>query len=292
LRKLLAKSLAIFGLLPCFLYSGQGPEVKNGPVTTRLVTESNVKPESSSFEIGWWIKREKGWHTYWESPGDVGVPPTLKWNLPEGIILREMHYAPPQLVKMFKVFAHGHKDESLFIFRFDVKRKLQHGDELSFGAKASWLACFTTCLPSYDNLEITIPVQKDAEIDNRWHPYFRDFREKQPVSPPSGWLSRCNAEILKEKKGEKEFVIFRFPWDENGPLPLFRFFGDGRFIRSNIFQIPKKIFEQNGKQMVEVSMELSYWRDPDQKELKGLLYRADGWPSAGTRFYKVTVPLK
>jgi len=135
LRKLLAKSLAIFGLLPCFLYSGQGPEVKNGPVTTRLVTESNVKPESSSFEIGWWIKREKGWHTYWESPGDVGVPPILKWNLPKGIILREMHYAPPQLVKMFKVFAHGHKDESLFIFRFDVKRKLQHGDELSFGAK-------------------------------------------------------------------------------------------------------------------------------------------------------------
>ena len=85
---------------------------------------------------------------------------------------------------------------------------------------------------------------------------------------------------------------FRFPWDENGPLPLFRFFGDGRFIRSNIFQVPKKVFELNGRVMVEVSMELSYWRDPKQKELNGLLYRADGWPSAGTKFYKVTVPLQ
>ena len=39
--------------------------------------------------------------------------PLFKWNLPDGIILRKMHYAPPQLVKMFKVFAHGHKDELL-----------------------------------------------------------------------------------------------------------------------------------------------------------------------------------
>ena len=278
-------------MLPAILYAGQGPLVKNGPVTTRLVSEKSISPQEKTFQLGWWMKREKGWHTYWESPGDVGVPPTIKWNLPDGVVFREMQYAPPQLVKMFKVFAHGHKDETLFICTFDLRRKLNPGEELTLRGKASWLACFTTCLPTYDNLEITIPVEKEPKIDDRWRSYFRDFLKEQPISPPSDWISLCNAEIRKDKKGEKEFVIFKFPWDESGPLPTFRFFGEGRFIRSNIFQIPQKHAGANGRGLLEISMELSYWRDPKQTQLEGLLYRADGWPSTNSKFYKISVPI-
>ena len=282
----------IAGMLPVLAYSGEGPIVQNGPIVTRFVTEENFHPETKSLKIGWWIKREKGWHTYWESPGDVGVPPTLEWDLPEGIVFSKIIYAPPQLVKMFKVFAHGHKNETLFLCTFDLKRKLKPGEELTFRAKASWLACFTTCLPTYDNLEITIPVEEKPEIDPRWHPIFKDFREMQPLSPSADWLSQCNAEIRKEEKGEKEFVIFRFPWKERSSLPTFRFFGDGRFIRSNIFQIPRSGSDSGGEDLLEISMELSYWRDPLQKELKGLLYRSDGWSTSRNKFYKISVPLQ
>jgi hypothetical protein len=38
-------------------------------------------------------------------------------------------------------------------------------------------------------------------------------------------------------------------------------------------------------------MELSYWRDPKQGQLEGLLYRADGWPSSNSKFYKISVPI-
>jgi DsbC/DsbD-like thiol-disulfide interchange protein len=291
LSKYLGKFFLFWGMLPATLYAGQGPLVKNGPVTTRLVSEKSISPQAKTFQLGWWIKREKGWHTYWESPGDVGVPPTINWNLPDGVVFREMQYAPPQLVKMFKVFAHGHKDETLFICTFDLKRKLNPGDQLTFQGNASWLACYTTCLPTYDQLEITIPVENESKIDDRWHSYFQDFLKEQPISPPSDWISLCNAEIRKDKKGEKEFVIFKFPWDESGPLPTFRFFGEGRFIRSNIFQIPQKHSGANGRGLLEISMELSYWRDPKQTQLEGLLYCADGWTSANSKFYKISVPI-
>jgi DsbC/DsbD-like thiol-disulfide interchange protein len=291
LSKYLGKFFLLWGMLPAILHAGQGPLVKNGPVTTRLVSEKSISPKAKTFQLGWWIKREKGWHTYWESPGDVGVPPTIKWNLPDGVVFREMQYAPPQLVKMFKVFAHGNKEETLFICTFDLKKKLKPGDQLTFRGNASWLACYTTCLPTYDKLEITIAVEKEPRIDDRWHSYFQDFLKEQPINPPADWLSQCNARIRKDKKEEKEFVIFKFPWYENGPLPTFRFFGEGRFIRSNIFQTPQKHSEANGRDLLEISMELSYWRDPEQRQLEGLLYRADGWPSTNSKFYKISVPI-
>ena len=65
-------------------------------------------------------------------------------QLLNGICLRyfiqKITYAPPQLVKMFKVFAHGHRDETLFICTFEVNRKLTVGEKLKFKAKSSWLS--------------------------------------------------------------------------------------------------------------------------------------------------------
>ena len=159
----LIKNPLICILLPLTLWGGEGKLVRNGPVTTRFVVEKNIHCDSKEFEIGWWMKREKNWHTYWESPGDVGVPPTLKWNLPAGISFKKITYAPPQLVKMFKVFAHGHRDETLFTCIFEVNRKLSEGEELKFKAKSSWLACYTTCLPTYDEMEISILVESDPD---------------------------------------------------------------------------------------------------------------------------------
>ena len=292
MSSLCIKNILLLFFCPLIIWAGEGKLVKNGPVATRFVVEKNIHPDSKVIEIGWWMKREKNWHTYWESPGDVGVPPTLKWDLPEGIEFREIIYAPPQLVKMFKVFAHGHRDETLFICTFEVNRKLSVGENLQFNAKSSWLACYTTCLPTYDELEISIPVELNPAIDSKWHLHFKRFRETQPISAPADWLSKCYAKIKSEKDSEKEFAVFRFPQPATISLPTFRFFANGRFVRSNIFQIPKRTKYSNGDSFVEIEMELSYWRDPDQKELAGLLYRSDGWPETKSKFYQVSLPLK
>ena len=283
--------LLFFISFPGFLSAGEGKLVKNGPVSTRFVVEKNIHPQSKIIEIGWWMKREKNWHTYWESPGDVGVPPTLKWELPKGIIFKKISYAPPQLVKMFKVFAHGHRDETLFICTFHVDRKLTVGETLKFRAKSSWLACYTTCLPTYDEMEITVPVESNPEIDNKWHEYFKVFWEEQPITAPTGWLEKCNAKIKSDKGTEKEFAVLRFPYNGGLSLPTFRFFADGRFVLSNIFQIPQRKENDNGETFLELEMELSYWRDPKQRELSGLLYRSDGWPSTKSKFYQISLPL-
>lgn len=281
-----------FGFLSDPLRAGAGNVVTKGPVTTRFVVEKNLHPQSKTIQIGWWMKRKEGWHTYWDSPGDVGLPPTLEWDLPEGITFRSMLYAPPQLVKMFKVFAHGHRGETLFVCNFNVERDLHEGEELIFKAKSSWLVCYTTCLPTHANMQISIPVNSKTEIDSKWGQHFQKFWREQPAKANASWLSHCQAFIRSEKNGEKEYAVIRFPCPGNTRLPTFRFFTHGRFVRSNIFQVPKRIFRRNDKDLLEISMELSYWRDSNQKELSGLLYRSDGWPEETSNFYEITLPLR
>ena len=58
-----------------------------------------------------------------ESPGDVGVPPTLKWELPRDNFQKKISYAPPQLVKMLQVFTLVIVMKPFF-YTFDVDRKL------------------------------------------------------------------------------------------------------------------------------------------------------------------------
>ena len=108
--------------------------------------------------------------------------------------------------------------------------------------------------------------------------------EEQPILAPNDWLTRCSAKIRSDQGAEKEFAVFRFPNPDSQSLPTFRFFADGRFVRSNIFQIPQKRNIGNGETLIELDMELSYWRDPKQKEFSGLLYRSDGWPAPKVNF--------
>ena len=64
-----------------------------GPLQMSLVLEQNGMKAGNDFWIGWQIVRNPGWHTYWEHPGDVGVPPKLEWDLPEGFSVSPMQYA-------------------------------------------------------------------------------------------------------------------------------------------------------------------------------------------------------
>ena len=39
-----------------------------------------------------------GWHTYWRNPGDTGLPTTLAWTLPDGMLIAISRLPSPQVV--------------------------------------------------------------------------------------------------------------------------------------------------------------------------------------------------
>ena len=71
------------------------------------------------------------------APGGVGVPPRIKWSLPDGMRAGELLYSPPQRVKMGQVGAHGNYGETLFLCRFDPVVPLDRGSVVKISGRAS-----------------------------------------------------------------------------------------------------------------------------------------------------------
>jgi thiol:disulfide interchange protein DsbD len=253
---------------------------KRGPISMELVSEQRTVMDGKAFWVGWRIVREEGWHTYWKHPGDVGVPPRIKWSLPDGMRAGELLYSPPQRVRMGKVGAHGNYGETLFLCKFEPIVPLDRGSVVKISGKASWLACSRQCQPGFAELFIDIPVGEKIEYDPFWKPRFESFRETLPGDPPVGWSFRA-----ARKSGNIDlFLPPSLSMEAGGPC----FFAFGRQVRSHGSQVLRK-----GKSGWILSLQRSSWSSGKETELSGLLYRKEGWGVANTRNYiRVRVPLE
>lgn len=50
-----------------------------------LISDSAGIVAGKPFQAGLLLRHRPGWHTYWENPGDAGLPTSLSWTLPEGL---------------------------------------------------------------------------------------------------------------------------------------------------------------------------------------------------------------
>ena len=168
------------------LFGLTGPIHQAGPLEMALVLPtSGVVPDSTTW-IGWWIKREENWHTYWEHPGNVGLTPTLEWELPDGITISNLQYPFPKRVQMAGVKAYGHHGETLYISQLHIPN-LPLGTKLKLRAKARWMACSNVCLPQFSELSLALIVQDESLPDEKWNSRFSEFLMHRPVPVPEKW---------------------------------------------------------------------------------------------------------
>ena len=53
--------------------------VGDNHAAARLITATEATGPASAIEAGLEIRPAPGWHTYWRSPGDAGIPPSVDW---------------------------------------------------------------------------------------------------------------------------------------------------------------------------------------------------------------------
>ena len=64
-------------------------------VKAELVAATDAIVPGQPLQLGLRLKHEKEWHTYWQVPGDSGLPTRIEWQLPAGITRRPDRVAPP-----------------------------------------------------------------------------------------------------------------------------------------------------------------------------------------------------
>ena len=252
--------------------------LRKGPLAMELVSEQKTLASGEHFWLGWRIVRDKGWHTYWKHPGDVGVPPRIEWELPDSLRVEQLLYSPPQRVKMGEVGANGNYGETLFLCKFVPVAPLLEGSVLKISAKVSWLTCSRQCLPGFGNLSINLPVTEEVLYDPLWQNRFEAFRENMPIDSPSDWSFKA---IRKADR-----IELYLPAQVRAVEGRLYFFSHGRQIRSHSPQILRK---KNNEWVL--SLMRSKWTSGQETELGGLLYRKEGWGNNhSSNYLRIGVP--
>lgn len=152
-----------------------------------LAEQASVQP-GGIVNVGVRFKIKKGWHLYWQNPGDSGQPPSITWSLPDDFTVGEIQWPNPQRLESPKLADYGYKNEMLLIVPLKAPDKLKPGHMVRLSAKVRWLVCQEICLPGDTQVNLRIPVRKRVPAPNSHNEYiFKMGRKNLPSDLPESW---------------------------------------------------------------------------------------------------------
>src|SRR5512140_3800024 len=83
--------------------------VKTGHVEAELVSERSAIVPGEPVTVALRLTMDRGWHTYWQNPGDSGLPTTLAWKLPAGMRAGSIQWPAPQALPVGPLVNFGYE---------------------------------------------------------------------------------------------------------------------------------------------------------------------------------------
>ena len=131
------------------------PWVASHYVEARLLTAVTGTGDLATVPAGVEIKLDDSWKTYWRSPGDAGLPPTLDWAGSSNVGSTTLLYPKPERLTLLGIQTFGYKHD--VVFPIDIKTKTP-GQPLDLKLKLDILVCADLCIPKTFDLALTLPA--------------------------------------------------------------------------------------------------------------------------------------
>ena len=128
----------------------------------QLVSEQNAALPGRTFWVGIDLILDDGWHVYWQNPGDSGLAPKIKWQLPMGIKTGDIHWPYPQRINVGPLTTFGYDHELLLLVPVTLDTGFQAATNVNLRARVDWLACREECIPGRVRLNLILPVVTDS----------------------------------------------------------------------------------------------------------------------------------
>lgn len=127
----------------------------NPAVAARLITaENGVTPGAATISAGLHLQLAEGWKTYWRSPGEVGLPPSIDWTGSENVAEVDFLWPAPQRFTAFGIENFGYHNEVVFPLQVTLT---DPGKRVNLNARVSLLTCAAVCVPQDFALTLTLP---------------------------------------------------------------------------------------------------------------------------------------
>jgi thiol:disulfide interchange protein len=194
-------------------------EAKALHLTVRLLPLADGVQPGGDLDVGLVFHLERGWHVYWVNAGDSGEPPTIKWNLPQGITASAMQFPAPKRLPLGPLMDFGYDGEVLFPMKLHADPGVKPGD-ITAGAKVSWLVCREQCVPGKAELALPLKItDQPTKADPVAQALFDIYRKKLPQPLPSGdqakFVRTADGFTLAVLTGSKETSAQFFPLDQS-----------------------------------------------------------------------------
>jgi thiol:disulfide interchange protein DsbD len=174
--------------------------------TVELISEARSIQPGRPFAVGLSFHLEPGWHIYWKNPGDSGLPPRVRWDLPAGIKAGEIDWPVPKRLPVGPLLDYGYEGSVLLPITLNAEPDLAAGKAAELKADLKVLVCRESCIPGKASLAISLPVRNTAPdkiADNAIQ--FAKARASMPKAAPPGW------KISGEEQGSKILLTVQGP---------------------------------------------------------------------------------
>jgi len=191
------------------LADGAKPGGKNKGKVTAFAAVDGAAP-GAPFEVGLHWETEKGWHIYWQNPGEAGIAPRAEWTLPPGFTISEPKFPRP----------YRHVDgagaittnilEGSPVLVYSVTPPATINDkEVSLSARLKYLICREVCLQETAEVGIKLPVKASpGEVKPANTKLFAEAEKEQPLAESKYFAIRPSVTAQTFSPGTKfEFVV-------------------------------------------------------------------------------------
>ncbi len=164
---------------------------------------SAVRP-GERFTLGVRMKIERGWHIYWENPGDSGLATRFDVRAPAGFEVGPTRFpAPERHEQEGDIVTFVHHGELVLLRDVVAPEKLAASAPVRFEVEGRWLACIETCLPGSSTMELTLPVAPPGGVPalanealfTQWRAALPQPLTQNPHAS-TNWTSNDDAHVL------------------------------------------------------------------------------------------------
>jgi len=155
-------------------------------LSSRLISQSEAAVPGSLLLLGLLLEHDPGWHTYWQNPGDSGLPTRISLTINGEQQAGEFHWPLPARFPLDDQLVNfGYKGRVVLPLTVQVPAAI-NAESLQIEAHASWLVCEDACIPGSGEYRLTLPLASAASPDPSWQADFDKAARRQPRQLPPG----------------------------------------------------------------------------------------------------------
>ena len=179
--------------------------------------------------LGFYLKPDSGWHAYWENPGDAGLAPRFKWDVPEGFTISKPAFPTPHVLPFGPLNTYGYDEAILLLLDMSVPADLSKSGQLEISGVANWVVCDDEiCVPEKVEISITLPVgsgEADLETSGR-------FAAARALLPGKvDWPAKWNVDK------EQVSIVIEVPQDSMLASDIYAFVSSRRVVKYDSQQV-------------------------------------------------------